>query len=82
MTLNKKLKITDNDNCFYIENLDLEIKLNLSSKYLKYDHLGNHIYNYFARYNMIGQSSNVLIVTKSEYIYLNELNKKNLKDVI
>jgi len=76
-----KLKILDSDsNFFMISNLELELKLNLSSKYLEYVHIGDYIYDFFNKNNMEGQPMSILQVTNEQYTFLNKLNNMSLED--
>ena len=47
-----KLEISSNSKSFFIDNLDLEIKLNLIDNEKDYLHIGDHIYYYFTRVGM------------------------------
>ena len=76
-----KLKIIDsNDNFFIIENLELELKLNLSSKSIEYVHIGDYIYDFFNKINLEGQPSNILKVTNEQFKFLSKINKLALSD--
>ena len=76
-----KLKIVDTDNNFFtINNLDLELKLNLSSKNLEYVHIGDYIYDFFNRINIEGQPSSTLLVTNEQYKFLYKINNMSLQD--
>jgi len=76
-----KLKIIDsNDNFFIIENLELELKLNLSSKNLEYVHIGDYIYDFFNRINIEGQPTSTLLVTNEQYKFLYKINNMSLQD--
>ena len=76
-----KLKIVDTDNNFFtINNLNLELKLNLSSKNLEYVHIGDYIYDFFNKTNMEGQPSSILQVTNEQYTFLSKLNNMSLED--
>ena len=77
----KKLKITDGKDYFYIFNLDLEIKLNLCNKSDDYETLGNHIYYFFAPNYFTKPRSDILKVDTSQYKYLFNLNNKTLNDI-
>jgi hypothetical protein len=68
-----KLKIVDcNNNSFTISNLELELKLNLSVKYLEYVHIGDYIYDFFNKVGIHGQPSSILQVTNEQYKFLYE----------
>jgi len=76
-----KLKIVDNDNNFFmISNLELELKLNLSSKYLEYVHIGDYIYDFYNKNHIDGQPSSILQVTNEQYTFLSKLNNMSLED--
>ena len=79
--MEKKLKITNGIDHFHIYNLDLEIKLNLSSKSYEYEALGDHIYYFFAPNYFSKPRSDVLTVNKDQYKYLLSLNNKTLNDI-
>ena len=71
-----KLEISSNSKSFFIDNLDLEIKLNLIDNEKKYLDIGDHIYYYFTRVEMENQPSNKLIVSEDEYKLLEYLKDK------
>jgi len=76
-----KLKIIDsNDNFFIIENLELELKLNLSSKSIEYVHIGDYIYDFFNKINLEDQPLNILKVTNEQFEFLSKINKLSLSD--
>lgn len=77
-----KLEISSNSKSFFIDNLDLEIKLNLIDNEKKYLAIGDHIYYYFTRVEMENQPSNKLIVSEDEYKLLEYLKDKKLQDII
>jgi hypothetical protein len=78
----KILKITNGIDNFYIENLDLEIKLNLSNKSFEYEDIGDHIYYYFAQNSFSKPRSDVLSLNNEEYLFMLNLNKKSLEDIL
>ena len=77
----KTLKISNGKDHFYIDNLDLEIKLNLSSKSNEYEKIGDHIYYYFAPNYFSKPRSDVLNLNDEEYLFMLNLNKKSLDDI-
>ena len=77
-----KLEISSNSKSFFIDNLDLEIKLNLIDNEKDYLHIGDHIYYYFTRVGMKNQPSNKLIVSEDEYKLLEYLNDKKIHEII
>lgn len=79
--MEKKLKITNGIDHFYIFNLDLEIKLNLSLKSNEYEHLADHIYYFFAPNYFSKPRPDILMVDEVQYKYLIELDKKSLNDI-
>ena len=63
-----------------VEELELELKLNLSSKNLEYVHIGDYIYDFFNRINIEGQPSSTLLVTNEQYEFLYKINNMSLQD--
>ena len=77
----KILKITNGIDYFNIKNLDLEIKLNLSNKSIEYKDIGDHIYYYFAPNLFSTPRSDILRLDNEKYLFMYNLNKKNLQDI-
>lgn len=79
--MKKKLKITNGVDHFYVHNLDLEIKLNLSNKSFEYENLGDHIYYFFAPNYFSKPRSDILCVDNEQFNFLYKLNSKELEDI-
>jgi hypothetical protein len=62
----------DTGDKFIVNNIELELKLNLSPYSKKWSFIGDHIYNYF-----IKNYKEILYVTSEQWYCLKELNDKS-----
>ena len=78
----KKIVIFNDKNSFSVKDeqiIDLEIKLNLTNKYLEWSYLGDFFYNYYT--NLTDQKIFYLNVTFEQYKFFLDLSKKSYESL-